>query len=87
MPDEKREQMDVPGSELVDQIKRLIKEGSIRRIIIKKDSGEVLFEIPMNTGVAVGGALVVFAPVLAAVGAMAALVKNVTVEIERADQD
>ena len=87
MENENREHMEIPGSELVDRIKQLIREGSARRIIIKKESGEVLFEIPLNAGVAVGGALVIFAPVLAAIGAAAAFLKNVKVEVIKADDD
>lgn len=79
--------MKIKASELVESIKRLIKEGNVRRIIIKKESGEVLFEIPLTAGVAVSSALVLFAPVFAAVGAMAALVKNVHIEVVRSDQE
>jgi len=86
MDEKHREEMKLTGSELVDAVKRLIKEGSVRKITIKKETGEVLFEIPLNAGVAVGGALVAFAPVLAAVGAMAALLKIVHVEVERTDK-
>lgn len=82
-----KEEMKVKGSELVDAVKKLIKQGNVRRITIKKESGDVLFEIPLSAGVAVGGALVMFAPVLAAIGAMAALVTNVKVEVERAEKE
>ena len=82
-----KEEMKIKGSELVDSVKKLIREGNVRRITIKKESGDVLFEIPLTTGVAVGGALVMFAPVLAAIGAMAALVTNVHVEVERNDEE
>ena len=47
----------------------------------------MLFEIPLTAGVAVSSALVLFAPVFAAVGAMAALVKNVHIEVVRSDQE
>jgi hypothetical protein len=73
------EQFKVKGHELLKKIKELIKEGNVRRIIIKDEKGKVLMEIPMTFAV-VG---TVFAPVLAAVGALAALLSNCTLEVER----
>ena len=82
----KKDEYQFSGSELVDRIKELIRQGNIRKIVIKKESGEVLFEIPMNAGVAIGGALTLFAPVLAAIGAAAALLTKVKVEVHRTDE-
>lgn len=75
------EEIVVAGSELVDFVKNLIKEGNVRRLIIKKADGTVLLEVPVTAGAAVGGALVIFTPVLAALGALAALLSEVKVEI------
>jgi hypothetical protein len=69
----------VKGEEIVQKVKELIKEGNARRIIIKNEKGETLMEMPLTFG-AVG---VVVAPMLAAVGAMAALLTNCTIEVER----
>lgn len=69
----------VKGEELLKKIKELIHEGNVSRIIIKDDSGRTYLEIPVTIGV-VGA---IFAPVLAAVGALAALVANFTVEVIR----
>ena len=80
------EEIQVKGSELVAKIKELIKEGNIRKLILLKENGDVLFEIPLTAGVAVGGALALVAPVLAAIGAMAALLTKVRVQIIR-DKD
>ena len=74
-----KEQFKVYGHELVKKIKELIKEGNIRRIIIKNDKNKVMLEIPVTF--AVIGAF--FAPVLAAVGALAALMTKCTVIVER----
>lgn len=74
-----KEQFKVYGHELVKKVKELIKEGNIRRIIIKNEKGKVMLEIPVTF--AVVGA--VFAPVLAAVGALAALMSKCTIEVER----
>ena len=74
---EKIEEMKVKGEDLLKKVKELIHEGNIRRIIIKNDSGETYIEIPLTLGV-VG---MVVAPILAAVGAIAALASNFTIEI------
>lgn len=73
------EQFKVYGHELVKKIKELVKEGNIRRIIIKNEKGKEMMEIPVTF--AVVGAF--FAPVLAAVGALAALMTKCTIEVER----
>ncbi|MDP3836613.1 MAG: DUF4342 domain-containing protein [bacterium] len=70
--DDQFEEFSVAGHELVEKIKKLIKEGNVRRIIIKNEKGKVMMEIPVTF--AVIGA--VFAPVLAAVGALAALLNK-----------
>jgi hypothetical protein len=80
------EEIEVAGSELVGRIKELIAEGNIRRLIIKKPNGELLIEIPLTAGVVVGGVVTIVAPVLAALGAMAALLVRVKVEVERVEK-
>jgi hypothetical protein len=75
----KKEEFKVEGGRLVEKVKELIKEGNIRRIIIKDEKGEVIMELPMT--VAVVGTLL--APVLAAVGALAALLSSCTIVVER----
>ena len=77
------EQIEIAGSELVDRTKELIEEGNVRRLIIRNHDDEILLEVPLTAGVAVGGVLTVVAPVLAALGAMAALLARVKVEIVR----
>lgn len=74
-----KEQFKVYGHELLVKIKELIKEGNVRRIIIKNEKDKVMMEIPVTF--AVIGAF--FAPVLAAVGALAALMTKCTIEVER----
>jgi len=75
----KKEQFKVAGEQVLAKVKELIKEGNARRIIIRNEKKDVIMEIPLTIG-AVGA---VFAPVLAAVGALAALVKNCTIEVEK----
>ena len=74
-----QDQFKIYGHELISKVKELIKEGNVRRIIIKNEKGKEMMEIPVT--IAVVGA--VFAPVLAAVGALAALMTKCTLEVER----
>ena len=75
------EEFRVNGEELLGKIKNLIKEGNIRKIIIKDKDGKTVFEIPLTFGVV--GALI--APQLAAIGAIAALLTEATVVVEKAE--
>ena len=68
----------VQGSELLDKVSDVIKEGNARRIVIKQ-KGRTVAEFPLTIGV-VGAVL---APVLAAIGALAALLSECSIEIER----
>lgn len=81
-PDRKNE-FKVKGEELIRKMKDIVHEGNVRRIIIKDDKGSPYLEIPLSIGVV--GALV--APVLAAVGALAALASNFTLEVVRKDDE
>lgn len=75
----RQEEFKLSGSELIDKIKSLIHEGNIRRIIIKNEEGKTMIEIPLTLGL-VGMAV---APVLAAVGAIAALLARMTLVVEK----
>jgi hypothetical protein len=75
------EEFQVSGEKLVAKIKELIEEGNIRRITIKDQEGDTLIEVPLTLGVV--GAIIV--PVWAAIGALAALVANLTIVIERVE--
>lgn len=79
MTEKLTEEVKVKGEDLLKKVKELIREGNIRRIIIKNENGEPYVEIPLTLGV-VG---MVFAPVLAAVGAIAALASNFTIEVQK----
>jgi hypothetical protein len=74
-----KEEFRVKGEELVEKVKQLIHEGNVRRLIIKDETGKVYLEIPVTVGVI--GALI--APMLAAVGAIAAMVANLKIEVIR----
>jgi len=76
------EEIKVKGNQLVDKIKEVIEEGNARRVIIRKDD-RTLLEFPLTVGVGGATAAIFFTPVLAAVGALAALVSDVEIVIER----
>lgn len=76
------EEFKVHGRDLVDKIKGLVHEGNVRRIILKDEKGQTFLEIPLTVA-AVG---VIAAPILAAVGALAALVAHFTLVVERSGE-
>jgi hypothetical protein len=75
------EEFKVSGEKLLGKVKELLHEGNIRRISIKNETGETIIELPLTIG-AIG---VVLAPMLAAVGTIAALVANCTIVVEKKD--
>ncbi|WP_374999852.1 DUF4342 domain-containing protein [Aeromicrobium sp. CTD01-1L150] len=81
------EEFTVSGNELLGKVRSLIREGNVRRIFIKNGDGNVLLEIPLTAGVAVTAVAAALSPVLVAVGAIAALVTQVTIGVERRDED
>lgn len=78
-----KEEFKVNGEDLLKKVKELINEGNIRRIIIKNKDGKNIAEFPLSIGV-VGAVL---APILAAVGTIAALVTECTIIVEREIDD
>jgi hypothetical protein len=77
------EEIKVRGDEAIAKIKELVREGNVRRISIRNAGGDVLLEVPLTFGVV--GALL--APTLAALGAVAALVTDCTISVERGEVD
>lgn len=75
------EEVQVLGRDLVDKVKSLIHEGNVQRIIVKDEHGNTFVEIPVT--VAAVGAII--APLLAAIGAISALVAKFTIVIVRAE--
>jgi hypothetical protein len=75
------EEFRVSGDEILNKIKEIVHEGNVRRIILKDENGKTFMELPLTVGVV--GALV--APVLAAVGAVAALASNLTIVVEKTE--
>jgi len=85
MADEKTrtEELSSSGEDLVSTVKNLIHQGNIRRITIQNKDGKTLLEIPLTLGVV--GALLL--PTLAALGALAAIVTECKIIVERIDED
>jgi len=78
----RKEEFTISGEKLVSTDKKLVREGNIRRITIKNKEGKTLIEIPLTFGVV--GAL--FLPTLAAIGAIAALVTECTIVVEKVEK-
>ena len=77
------EEIRIAGNKAAEKIKELVREGNVRRIVLKKANGDVIREIPLTQGLAVGGVLALLAPVLATLGAILALLAEVRIEIVR----
>jgi len=73
------EEFRVSGGEVLSKVKEIIHEGNVRRIIFKDEHGKTFMEIPLTVGVV--GAIA--APILAAVGGIAALASNMTIVVEK----
>lgn len=75
----KKEEFKVSGEDLLKRVKELINEGNVRRLSIKNKDGRVLVEFPLT----IGAVAALLAPALAAVGAIAALLTECTIVVER----
>lgn len=81
------QEIEVLGSNLVEEIKKLLAEGKVRLIRIKARDGEVYVEMPMTIGVIAGGVVVLAAPWLAMLSVLAAFVTKVSIEVVRDIED
>lgn len=83
------EEIEVKGDELVARVKQLAADNKVKRIRVIEPDGDIALDIPLTYGALAGGAVVVAAPVLAVLGALAALVAKVKIEIvnEEAGED
>jgi len=80
------EKFTVAGSQLVDKIKQLIHDGNIRKVRLLHD-GRVVIEIPLSIGAPAVAIGILAVPVLAALGAFAALVTECTIEVEKVEKE
>ena len=80
-----KEKFTVSGDKLLDKVKQLIHEGNIRKVrLVYRE--KTLLEIPLSVGAPVAAVGILAAPVLAAVGAFAALVTECTIEVEKVEE-
>ena len=77
------EEYELDTGELIDSVKDLYHQGNVRRVVVRRPTGEILLEVPFTGGLAMGGALTVFAPHLAVLAAVAALLTKVRVQVMR----
>jgi hypothetical protein len=79
-----KQKFTVSGDQLVAKVKELIQQGNIRRVRLVHD-GKTLMEIPLTVGAPLAAVGILAAPVLAAIGAVAALVSETTIEVEKVE--
>lgn len=80
------EEIKLKGGQVLDKVKEVIEKGDARRVSLHKD-GRTLIEFPLTIGVGGATAAIVLAPTLAAIGAIAALVSDVEIRIERLEPE
>lgn len=73
------EEIKVKGTKLVERLKAIIKEGNVRRIVLRNPEGRVLLDVPLNAGIAASALL----PFWAAVASVAVLATDYTILVER----
>jgi hypothetical protein len=81
------EEIEVAGEKLVEQVKELAREGHVRRLRVLEPDGDIAVDVPLTVGAVAGGAVVLAAPVLAVIGAIAAFAAKVKIEVVRETDD
>lgn len=82
-----REEIRITGQELIARIRALIAEGNVSKLRIRDAEGDVTLEMPVTIGAVTGGAVVLAAPWLALLGALAAFATDLRIEVERPRPD
>jgi len=77
------EEVEIAGHQLIEEITRLISEGNVRKLRIRSENDDVVLEVPLTAGAAVGGVVVLAAPWLAILGALAGVLAKVKIEVVR----
>jgi hypothetical protein len=77
------EKVEIAGNQLVDRVKDLVKESNTRSVVIRKGDGEELMTVPLTVGVVAGGIVTLAAPLVAALGVVAALSTHVKLDVVR----
>ena len=81
------EEIEVTGNRLVERVEELLQESSTKRVVIKSQEGKELMSVPLTFGMVAGGILTLGAPLLAALGAAAALLSKVKLEVIREEEE
>ncbi len=81
------DEIEVAVEGLTERVKELIQEGNVRRLIIRRDNGDLLLEIPLTAGVAVGSALAIMWPLLTALAAMTGLITRIKIQVIRSEDN
>lgn len=77
------EELEVAGSQLMNELNRLLAEGNVRRLQIRSEKGDVFLSVPLTAGAVAGGVVAIAAPWLAVIAAIAGIASKVKVEIVR----
>ena len=80
------ERIEIDGSKLVDKVKEIVAQGQVKRVRVLEPDGDIALDISLNVAVVAGGAVVLAAPVLAVLGALAVFFTKVKVEIVREEE-
>ena len=80
------EEIEIAGSQLVDRVTQLIRDGNVRLLRIRSENGDIFLEIPLTVGAVTGGVVALAAPWLAVRGARAGLLAKVRIEIVRQEE-
>jgi len=80
-----KERFTVSGSNLVEKVKELVRQGNIRRVRLIHEE-KTLIDIPLSVGAPAAAVVVLAAPLLAALAAIAVVVKECTIEIEKVEE-
>jgi phage terminase large subunit-like protein len=80
------EEIEVAGHTLIEEVKRLIAEGNARKLRVRSRNDDVMIEVPVTAGAVAGGVVVLAAPWLAILGAVAGLLSKVRIEIVRDEE-
>lgn len=80
------EEIEVAGQKLIEEVTRLIAEGNVRRLRVRSENDDVVLEVPLTAGAVVGGVVVLAAPWLAILGALAGLLAKVRIEVVREEE-
>ncbi|NJP07775.1 MAG: DUF4342 domain-containing protein [Chloroflexaceae bacterium] len=81
------QEFEVAGSQLINSVRELIASGNVHHLVIRSVDGKLLLEIPVTAGLAIGGVVTLFTPLITALAAIAAMVSRVKIEVVRIEQN